>query len=45
MDIVVALNETPVQDTKTLAVQLAGNDGYWLFDINRGGRLMRQSFR
>lgn len=44
-DIVVALNETPVEDTKTLAAQLAANEGYWLFDINRGGRLMRQSFR
>ncbi len=44
-DIIVALNETPIETSKSLAALLASNDGYWQFDVNRGGQLMRQSFR
>jgi Do/DeqQ family serine protease len=44
-DIVVALNETPVGSTKALAALVASAPGYWQFDINRGGQLIRQSFR
>ena len=44
-DIIVALNETPIESTKALAALLAANDGYWQFDVNRGGQIIRQSFR
>lgn len=44
-DIVVALNDIPVESSRRLAALIAADQGYWQFDIDRSGRLMRQSFR